>query len=535
MKKIALIALVGIAGLTGFLVYYFYKDTEDPYVQACDYTVPESEVPNFTEIPSGFKHQFDGAKSLPMMAVALIDFDSDGTDELFVGGGNKQPDAFLKYSGGAVSNIASKVFSENKNSDDPSLGAIAADMDNDGQTDLIVCRTSGVYFYKNEGAQFLMKKLEIPFNEKSTPLSLTSGDINRDGHLDLFVAGYVKVELMEGQTIFTDKSYGATSVLLINNGDQTFKNMTIEYGLNYIHNTFQGVMVDVDSDGWLDLVVAHDTGEVRTYRNSEGKRFEMVKNPTTGKFSYPMGIAVGDYNNDGTVDFFFSNTGSSIPEFMARGDLKDDQVFIKEWMLFKNEQKFNFTDVAAETKLADFEFSWGATFEDFNLDGLQDLAVAENYIAFPPQQAFPLPCRLLIQRNNGTFAAVEEQANAVNKNFAIAPLTTDFNKDGYPDLIYSNLNGPLKILVSNRGENNYVKVRMKKNAMTLGSRVELHLPNRRLTQFLLSGEGLCSDQSETLIFGLAKDSLINQIVIQYPSGKTETLKNIGINSQVSIK
>ena len=79
-----------------------------------------------------------------------------------------------------------------------------------------------------------------------------------------------------------------------------------------------------------------------------------------------MGIAVGDYNNDGLVDFFFSNTGSSVPEFLARGDLAEGDIFNKKWILFKNEGNFKFTDAAMETNVADFEFSWGALFQDFN-------------------------------------------------------------------------------------------------------------------------------------------------------------------------
>ena len=108
---------------------------------------------------------------------------------------------------------------------------------------------------------------------------------------------------MEGQTIFIDATYGSTSELLLDNGDNTFKSITKSAGLDYVHNTFQGVLVDIDNDSWLDLVVAHDTGEVCTYKNNGDLTCSMKKNPLTNKFAYPMGIAVGDYNNDGLVDF----------------------------------------------------------------------------------------------------------------------------------------------------------------------------------------------------------------------------------------
>ena len=145
----------------------------------------------------------------------------------------------------------------------------------------------------------------------------------------------------------------------------------------------------------------------------------MVNNPTTGKYGYPMGIGVGDYNNDGSPDFFFSNTGSSVPGVLARGDLDKEDVFNPKWILFRNDGGFKFTDVAEQTKVADFEFSWGAIFEDFNLDGRQDLVVAENYVAFPPHKLFKLPCRFLVQRADNTFAAVEEQAGLSIKTMAL--------------------------------------------------------------------------------------------------------------------
>jgi len=533
--KIVLVIVIVLVAAIGFIGYYFYQDTQDPYVQACDYTVADEVIPKFKEASINFRHQFDDSKSLPMMAAALIDIDNDGVDELFVGGGNSQPDALFQYAKNSFTDIASKAF-ENEKGDDATLGAAAADMNNDGTTDLVVCRTSGVYLYLNNDSSFKPIKLSIPLNEKSTPVSVSLGDINKDGWLDMFIAAYIKLEKMEGQTIFNDPNYGATSLMMLNNGDNSFTDITHSSELHYIHNTFQGILIDADDDGWLDLVVAHDTGEVRTYKNVDGKNFEKKENPISGKFAYPMGIAAGDYNNDGLVDFFFSNTGSSVPEFMARGDLRDDQVFIKDWILFRNEGNFIFTDAASEAKLANFEFSWGAIFEDFNLDGKQDLAVAENYIDFPPQKAFKLPCRLLIQQDGERFAAVEEQAGAINKNYAITPLSTDFNSDGYPALIYSNLDGPLKIFMSEGGTNYFLKVSFQKNAKNLGATVRVSHQKKILTDFLYSGEGLCSDQSGTLIFGLAKDSVdISQVVIQYISGQSDTLRNVRVDSTVKIK
>jgi hypothetical protein len=377
---------------------------------------------------------------------------------------------------------------------------------------------------------YSIKTLEAD-SRKSVNASITIGDVNRDGHADIFVSNYIKKNLMEGQTIFKDPNYGATSLLMINKGDCTFRDATADYGLTYVHNTFMAVLVDVDNDSWLDLVVAHDTGEVRTYKNEGGQKYTKKPNPSTGKYSYPMGIAVGDYNNDGNIDFFFSNTGSSVPEFLARGDLEKEDVYLKEWMLFRNDGNFNFTDVAAETKVADFEFSWGAIFEDFNLDGRQDLIVAENYVDFPPHKLFKLPGRFLIQRADGTFAAVEDQANAVNKNYGITPLTSDFNQDGYPDLLFANLDGPFRVLLNEGGDANYIAVRFPENAKYAGAIVTVtKADGSKLTDTYVIGEGLASDQTSTLTFGLGADTSVSSVSIALPDGTTQTMADAKVNA-----
>ena len=551
MKKIllgiALLLLVIIAAAAIF----FGKDSANPYADVawgrfsgscettdtpsndfgngfakCDYTVPAKEIPTFTDIPFAFNNIFDNTKSLPLMASALIDIDNDGVDEVFMGGGVTQQDAIFKYTDNGFEDISDKVNLPKKTNFSTTLGAVSFDLDKDGNNDLLLSGDYGVYWYKNTGGQFEAQKIAITLDEKSTAATLTVADYNKDGHADLFLAAYIPLDKMEGQTIFKDLNYGGSSLLLKNNGDNTFTDVTAEAGLDYVHNTFQGVFVDIDNDSWLDLVVAYDTGEARTYKNNGDGTYSNVPNPLTGKYAYPMGIAVGDYNNDGLMDFFFSNTGSSVPEFLARGDLAEKDIFNPKWILFKNEGNFKFTDAAAETKIADFEFSWGAIFQYFNLDGRQDLVVAENYVDFPPHQLFKLPGRFLVQRADGTFAAVEEQAGAINKNYAITPLTSDFNQDGYPDLIFTNLNGPVKALINNGGTNHYIAIRFPETSEYVGTRIEVTTPTgQKVSEVYVIGEGLGSDQTNTLTLGIGAAMSVPSLTITYPSGESKTIEN----------
>lgn len=366
------------------------------------------------------------------------------------------------------------------------------------------------------------KKLDIPLAKDTTPMSVAIADINRDGQVDLYVAGYIKKELVEGQNIFRE-GYGGSSLMLLNNGDNTFTDITESSGLAYKHNTFMGVFADVDNDGLEDLVVAHDTGHVKTCKNKGNNTFEEMQNPDSERFSYPMGIAVSDYDNNGLTDFFFSNVGSTPPTFMVRGDLTEDQVFNEKWMLFKNNGDFKFDDVADKAKVADYEFSWGAIFEDFNLDGRDDLVVSENYIGLPPFkfEFLRLPGRFLVQNENGEFAEVGEQSGVVNKRFSISPITADFNQDGYPDLVHVNLAGKSKAFISKGGNAAYLKVALPNTIESIAAKITVKLDNgKTLYRDYVSGEGLVSDQSHIQIFGLG-DAKATEVSVKYINGETD--------------
>lgn len=555
MKKILLGIGILILLAIAVVLYFFNNDSTNPYETTekwgrfsgdfkgadaptknfgkdfhdCDYTVSKKDIPTFKNASIPFTNKFDGDKSLPLMGSALIDVNNDGVDEFFVGGGLGQEDALFSYVDGKFVNSTFPLPKKSENFS--TYGAVSFDLDTDGKTDLFLTTDIGVLWYRNTGEGFEVSNMNVPFNEKSVGASVTFGDVNRDGHADIFVANYIKKDLMEGQTIFKDFNYGATSCIMLNNGDNTFTDKTEALGMNYIHNTFMGIFVDIDNDGWLDLVVAHDTGEVRTYKNEQGKKFTMKPNPTTGKYAYPMGIAVGDYNNDGNIDFFFSNTGSSVPVFMARGDLAEEDVFNKNWILLRNDGNFKFTDVAKETKVADFEFSWGALFQDFNLDGRQDLVVAENYVDFPPHKVFKLPGRFLLQKANGVFAAVEDQANAVNKNYAITPLTSDFNLDGYPDLAFANLAGPAVVRINEGGDANYIAVRLPENVKYMGSRITVtKMDGSIMSDAYVTGEGLGSDQTSTVTFGLGAEKAVKSVSVALPDGTTQEISNPKVNA-----
>ncbi len=533
MRRLLLLVILIPVALLVIVYVRFTLDARDPYPEV---DVDPAAVPTFRKIPFPFVHEHDSAESLPFTGSAVIDADGDGTEEVFIGGGYHQQDGLFAFRGDRFEDI-SDGSGLTKSDGATTFGAAVIDATGDGRSDLFVARDDGITLYTNQGGgRFSRRRLDIAMNEKTTPLSLGLIDLEADGDVDFYISGYVKWHQVEGQNIFNRPEYGGTSVMARNEGGNRFSDVTRQTGLEYLHNTFQGVFVDVDEDGDADLVVAHDTGQVRTWRNRGDGRFDNAPNPNSEQYSYPMGIAVGDYDNDGRVDFFFSNVGTTTPEFIVRGDLREDQDFNTRWLLFQNQGDFRFRDTAEATSVADFEFSWGAAFEDFNLDGLQDLVVAENYIGFPPHRLVRLPGRLLIQRPDHRFAAAEDVAGVANEHFAIAPLVADFNDDGYPDLVWVNLDGPVRAFLNEGGDAHYLKVKLPDSPESLGAIVRVTTGDgQTFTRHLVSNEGLLSEQSHVLLFGLGQATSVARVQVTLLSGRKRVIEAPGIDSTLEVR
>ena len=509
LAAIVLLLLVVVAGK-------FILDRQE------DYEVDHStvSVPSYTETDIVFDQGNDFSVSLPFMASAIIDVDGDGVEELFLGGSQTTPDGMFRFQDDKLVAIDGALGVSNGGM--ASLGSIAVDVDNDGLEDLLVTREDGIWLHRNEGGKFASQKLDAAMPDDTVGLTVAVADINRDGAFDMYVSGYIKFDLVEGQNLFRE-GYGGSSRLFMNNGDNTFTDKTVEAGLEMKHNTFQAIFLDLDRDGLEDIVVAQDTGHVITWRNVGGVKFERMDNPNSEEFSYPMGIGVTDLGNNGLPDLFFSNVGSSIPNFALRGDLADDQVGNWKWILFENKGDFKFEDVAVERQVADYEFSWGCIFEDLNLDGQEDLLVSENYIGMPVYKVkfLRLNGRLLLQQPDGKFVAAGAAAGVQVREYSISPLTADFNNDGRPDIVHANLNANSKLFLSKAGTEKYLKVKIPPTIQSIGATVTAELSDgRKLSRPYVSGEGLCSDSSRIITFGL-KDATVTKVSVSYIDGKSD--------------
>lgn len=520
MKKVYVIAIVVVLILVGLLWAYFLD------------RVPQGKTTlSFTEIEFPFNHEYDDSNSLPFMALSAIDVNDDGIQEIFAGGGANQADRLYFY------NDALKKFEEVKQAGfedkegDPTYGAASIDANGDSLVDLFVARKSGVKLYlQKQGSGFSLSEASFPLAENTVPLSFTFSDLNGDGRPEIFVAGYIRFEQVEGETIFNEP-YGGYSAFFVSEGDG-WVDKTEQAGLHRQHNTFQGILADLNEDAKQDLIVAQDTGHVLVFENLGNLRFK-DRTPEQA-FSYPMGIAVGDYNSDGKIDFQFSNVGYTIPEFMLRGDLRDDQQLNRDYLLWENQGDFRFKDQARATNSADWEFAWGTIMADFNNDTRQDLMIAQNYIRFPMVSLLEKHSgRLLQQTEEGSFEPVEEVAGLSNRDYGLNVLASDFNGDGKLDVVLNNIDGPIRAFLSSASEEgNWLRIRFPDSPEFMGTRVEATLNNgSKVSDVLVSGEGLSGDQESVIHLGLGSQG-IQELLVQIPGKEVISVAAPAINRMV---
>lgn len=479
---------------------------------------PQGETDlSFAAVDLPFIHEADLVNSLPFLASAALDIDGDGRDELFMGGGNEQADEIFAFKNDRFEKLP-LTFA--KDSVDATHGTASMDIDNDGDTDLFTARESGVWFHENSGGQFESVKLNLNLADNTTPLSISFGDINKDGLADMYVAGYIKIGLVEGETVFSD-NYGGYSYLFLNEGEGKWRDISKSAGVWRQHNTFVGVFADLDNDKDSDLIIAQDTGRVEMYANNGDLTFTPIENPSV--YSYPMGVAVGDYDNDGLVDLYFSNVGYTLPSAVLRGDLKKDDPFNPSYMLFHNEGGLKFTDTAEQMNAAKYGFGWGTVMADMNLDGREDMLAAQNYARFPANNLLQHYPGKILQNYGDIFRPVEKAAGAENRLFGIAPIVSDFNGDGWPDLVWANLDGQSLAYINKGGDRNWIKVRLPNTARSLGAQVIVtNADGFSQTKQVLTSQGLGSDQGRDLIFGLGDADGASSVVIEFQNGVTRT-------------
>ncbi len=488
--------------------------------------------------------------------VALLDYDHDGWLDIYLVNGSTfqaldgkatPPQAALFHNNrdGTFTNVAAAAGVTN---DRWGVGVAVGDYDNDGWPDIYVTNYGeNRLYHNNHDGTFtdVAEKAGVALGGWST--GATFGDYDGDGFLDLFVPGYVHF-VREGSAVASSANqtavgcqYRSTQVacgprgmqgerdhLFHNNGDGTFTDVSEKAGVGDSSRYYglSSLFVRLSGNKRLDLVVANDSTPNYLYLNRGNGKFEDDSYASgyafnkDGRETASMGIAVGDYTNDGRIDLL--NTTFS-----------DDYD-----VLYRNDGGANFSDVSSEAGIANATIpflGWGDGFLDYDNDGWKDILIANGHV-YPMVDAHDWGItyaeRPLLFHNlkSGKFAlvpAVEKSGLAVvipARGMAFGDL---FN-DGKIDAVINNIDGvPTLLRNVNDDHNHWVEIRLigqgKSPRDAVGATVYVTANGLRQREDVLSGGSFASSNDQRVHFGLGPDKGPIEVEIDWPDQKVERM------------
>ena len=415
------------------------------------------------------------------------------------------------------------------------MGCAFADYDNDGDADLYVTNYKANVFYLNKGDGTFKRFTSGAGGIGHTGFGsgIAWGDFNVDSYLELYIGNYIEyTKVPQGDEVFFPYDFfGQTNILYLNKGDGGFVDVTDASKVNGgFHLTLGVAAADYDADGDLDIYLANDTDQNILYRNDGEMTFMNTNQPDarsrTGDIRSGMGIAWGDYDNDGALDLFVTNW------------LDENNV------LYRNNGDGTFTDVSAQSGVFESGLGktcWGTVFFDMDNDTDLDLFFSAGHIDPASWEPHGQPDVLLRNNGDGSFTDISAQVGlrqfdspGVGRGVAAA----DYDADGDLDLLVVN-SGEKPRLLRNEGGNrqNWLHIRtvgVESNRDGVGARVKVITGDAHQIREVAAGSSYLSQNSPEVEFGLGNYDKVDKIIIQWPSGIVQTLNNIPVNQRLIV-
>ncbi len=494
--------------------------------------------------------------------VALIDYDNDGWLDIFLVNGTtlegfpkgEEPTAHLYRNkhDGTFEDVTEKAGLKQSGW---GQGVCVGDIDNDGYVVLYVTYWGQNRLFHNRG--------NGTFEDVTERAGLKTGrrwgagcaflDYNRDGKLDLFVANYIDMDLasmpVPSSGLCRYKGIavacgppglkGGKNVLYRNKGDGTFEDVSVASGIARPSGTYGlGVStLDFDNDGWADLYVANDSNPSALYRNNHDGTFTDIAVPAgcaysqDGKPQAGMGVAVADYDHNGTFDIFKTNFAGDTSTLYANtgNGFCEDRTFV--------------AGIGLNTRY----LGWGVGFADFDHDGWPDLFLVNGHVYPEVKQLAteaPYKQRKVVYRNlgNGRFEDVTERLGepATTPKAGRGAAFGDIDNDGDIDVVINNVHDTPDLFRLDRapGAGHWVTFKLigtMSNRDAIGARVRITVGRETQMDEVRGGGSYYAQNDFRVHFGIGAATMIDRVELRWPNGLEESWEHVAADQFVTLK